>query len=366
MDMSVSANSNGARRGLSCGRVALLWRGDRAMRSAVTQTNNRLHRIFVSLSQAGIQAEPVVYAEEFEEEVRAQLVGCDGVLVWVDPLSDGKTRARLDPLLREIAATGVWVSAHPDTILKMGVKEVLHRTRKLGWGTDTHLYRSAVELRQQFAAHLKTSGPRVLKQNRGNGGQGVWKIEMLHGPARDADVRVLHARRGSMPEELRLADFIARCEPYFTDGGCVIDQPFQPRLPEGMIRCYLGKDKVVGFGHQLIKALVPPPPEGPDSEAAQPGPRIMSGADDPKFQRLRRQMEREWVPEMLRTLDLDLPSLPIIWDADFLYGPRTASGDDTFVLCEINVSSVFPIPDEAPAVIAELTRQSLQSDLLRR
>jgi hypothetical protein len=29
---------------------------------------------------------------------------------------------------------GVWVSAHPDVILKMGVKEVLHRTRHLGWG----------------------------------------------------------------------------------------------------------------------------------------------------------------------------------------------------------------------------------------
>ena len=27
-------------------------------------------------------------------------------------------------------------------------------------------------------------------------------------------------------------------------------------------RCYLGVNKVVGFGHQLIKALIPPPPEG--------------------------------------------------------------------------------------------------------
>ena len=38
-------------------------------------------------------------------------------------------------------------------------------------------------------------------------------------------------------------------------------------------------------------------------------------------------------------------SLPVLWDADFLYGPRTASGDDTYVLCEINVSSVIPFPD---------------------
>jgi hypothetical protein len=47
--------------------------------------------------------------------------------------------------------------------------------------------------------------------------------------------------------------------------------------------------------------------------------------------------------------------LPIIWDVDFLCGARTAAGDDTYVLCEINVSSVFAIPDQAPAAIARLT-----------
>jgi hypothetical protein len=51
--------------------------------------------------------------------------------------------------------------------------------------------------------------------------------------------------------------------------------------------------------------------------------------------------------------------LPIIWDADFLYGPRTASGEDTYVLCEINVSSVFAIPEQAPAEIARLVADKL-------
>jgi hypothetical protein len=35
------------------------------------------------------------------------------------------------------------------------------------------------------------------------------------------------------------------------------------------------RDRVVGFGHQLIKALIEPPPERPDSPSAQPGPRMM-------------------------------------------------------------------------------------------
>jgi hypothetical protein len=53
--------------------------------------------------------------------------------------------------------------------------------------------------------------------------------------------------------------------------------------------------------------------------------------------------------------------LPIIWDADFLLGPRTASGDDTYVLCEINVSSVFAVPDQAPAAIARLVEARLHA-----
>jgi hypothetical protein len=165
-----------------------------------------------------------------------------------------------------------------------------------------------------------------------------------------------------MPEVVALADFMTRCEAYFGPEGCIIDQPFQARLPDGMIRCYMGQDKVVGYGHQLIKALIEPPPEGPDSDAAQPGPRIMHSASTPMFQTLRSKMETEWTPEMMRLLDIDRDALPIIWDADFLYGPRTRSGEDTYVLCEINVSSVFAIPDEAPEAIARLVAARLRAN----
>src|SRR5216110_2201251 len=343
-------------------RVAILWRGDRDARQAATPQNNRYYRIFEELASLGISAEPAVYDEDFAEEVRAQLLAADGVLVWVDPLSRGKTRAALDPLLRDVAARGPWVSAHPDTILKMGTKEILYRTKHLGWGADTRLYRDAAAFRAEFPALLQSAGPRVLKQNRGNGGQGVWKVEPVSAPAGAAStVRVLEALRGALPEELPLAEFMARCEGYFAADGCIIDQPFQPRLPDGMIRCYMGVDKVVGFGHQHIKALIPPPPEGPDSPAAQPGPRIMHGSDAPPFQALRAKMETEWTPQMMAVLGIEAASLPIIWDADFLYGPRTASGEDTYVLCEINVSSVFAIPDQAPAAIARLALNRLRS-----
>jgi hypothetical protein len=343
-------------------RLAVLWRGDREARRSATPRNNRFYRVFEELAALGVHAEPTIYDEDFAEEVREQLLTVDGVLVWVDPLHDGKTRTVLDALLREVAAHGPWVSAHPDVILKMGVKEVLHRTKHLGWGTDTHLYRSARAFRDQFPSRLQSAGPRVLKQNRGNGGQGVWKIEQISQPAEEgAIIRVLHARRGSVPEETTLGDFMTRCEAYFAPDGCIVEQPFQPRLPDGMIRCYMGADKVVGFGHQFIKALIPPPHEGPDSEAAQPGPRIMHPASAEPFQALRSKMETEWTPQMMEALGIEAASLPIIWDADFLYGPRTAAGEDTYVLCEINVSSVFAIPEQAPEAIARLAMNRLWS-----
>jgi hypothetical protein len=340
-------------------RVAVVWRGDREARRTATPQNNRFRRVFEELAAIGIHAEPAVYDEEFANEVRDQLLTVEGVLIWVDPLHKGKTRAALDPLLRDVAARGPWVSAHPDVILKMGVKEVLHRTKHLGWGADTHLYRSAQAFRQEFPQRLRTAGPRVLKQNRGNAGQGVWKVERIDPLPGGAAVRVLHAQRGSVPEELALAEFMARCEAYFAPDGCIVDQPFQPRLPDGMIRCYMGADKVVGFGHQFIKALLPPPPEGPDSAAAQSGPRIMHPASAEPFRALKTKMETEWTPQMMATLEIDTASLPIIWDADFLYGPRSASGEDSYVLCEINVSSVFAIPDQAPAEIARLVATRL-------
>ena len=337
------------------GRVALLTRGDRQARATTTPENSRLKHVFAALAARGITAEPAIFAEEFADDVRAQILACDGVLVWVDPLSDGKTRAVLDPLLRDVAARGVWVSTHPDTILKMGTKEVLYTTRTLGWGTDTRLYRTAQSFRAEFPKCLAEAGPRVLKQKRGNGGQGVWKVEQLSG----GRARVLEGPRGSVLEEIPLDEFMIRCGVYFWDDGLIVDQPFQPRLPDGMIRCYVGTDRVVGFGQQLIKALIPPPPAGPDAPEAQPGPRIMHPASAPQFAKLRALMEADWVPGMMQLVGLSRSDLPIIWDADFLYGPKDTAGEDTYVLCEINVSSVFPIPDQAPEEIARLVAERM-------
>src|SRR5690242_16677000 len=160
------------------GRVALLWRGDEAARRDVAPETSRLKAVFAALADAGVDAEPVVYEDDVLEAVRTQHGTFDGVLVWVNPIHEGRNRANLDALLREVATRGVWVSAHPDVILKMGTKEVLHRTHTMSWGCDTALYRTAEAMRDELPARL-AAGPRVIKRNRGNGGQGIWKLETL-------------------------------------------------------------------------------------------------------------------------------------------------------------------------------------------
>ena len=326
-------------------KVAVVWRGDRQARAEATAANSRLAAIFAALARRGIAAEPCVWCEGLGEEVRAQLLAVDGVLVWVDPISTatGERRAALDELLREVADAGVLVSTHPDVAARMGVKAVLYRTRELGWGTDTGLYETHEAFAAEFPGRV-AAGPRVLKQNRGNGGIGVWKVERLDGTG----VRAQEARGGAEARTLALDAFVAERAADFEDGGSLVDQAFQARYLEGMIRCYMSGGRVAGFGHQLVRALAAPA-EGPA------GPRLYSGPADPRFQRLRALMEQDWTPGLTRLLAIDPERLPVIWDADFLLGPRTPQGDDSYVLCEINVSSVFPIPDEAPDALAETT-----------
>jgi hypothetical protein len=346
------------------GKVAILYPGDQQIRKNATPQNNRLAPVFQALADLGIHAEPAVYHDEFCDEVRRQLMGVNVVLVWMNPIQDGHDRSILDPILREVAAAGVYVSTHPDIILKMGTKEVVYRTRDIGWGCDTHLYSDMEQMRLKLPLRLSSGKARVLKQYRGNGGLGIWKVELIKGgslPQPETMVRVRHAKRGSVEEKISLDEFFTRCEQYFTGQGRMIDQAYQERISEGMVRCYLVHDKVAGFGHQAINALYPAPPGKPATKAPQPGPRLYYPPTLPEFQSLKHILEEEWVSAMQRKLDINPDALPVLWDCDFLLGPKTASGEDTYVLCEINVSSVAPFPESAPSYIAKAVLARLQS-----
>jgi hypothetical protein len=92
-----------------------------------------------------------------------------------------------------------------------------------------------------------------------------------------------------------------------------------------------------------------------------PAAKTMYAADEAKFGSLREQLKTHWLPAMQQLVDVSDEELPVLWDADFLYGPRNADGSDSYMLCEINVSSVIPFPDPVPMkVAAALKRRSMR------
>jgi hypothetical protein len=331
--MTISASSS----------VAILYPGDRAARDRADPAASRFARLFAALDAAGVRAEPAVYHDDFVGEVEAQLQRVRAVLVWHNPIEGGRTRQVLDSLLRRVAAGGVLVSAHPDTVLRMGTKDVLVEVRDLPFGSDSHRVASLAQLQAEVPRRLAL-GTRVLKQHRGHSGIGVWRIERL-GPDHFG---LRHAQRGSPLEEGRFEQVLERLAPYFAGGGHMIDQAWQPRLREGMVRAYLVRDRVAGFGHQAINALYPAQRGEP---APEPGPRLYSAADDRRFQLLRRRLEDEWVALLRTRLGLAAAELPLLWDADFLLGGEEGADEPQHVLCEINVSSVAPYPESATSEI---------------
>lgn len=275
--------------------VALLYPGDRAARDRADPAESRFASLFAAFAAAGIRAEPAVWHDDFADEVRAQLLRVRAVLVWCNPAEGGRRRDRLDALLGGVAAAGVLVSAHPEAVRRLGTKDVLFETRELPFGSDVHRIESLAQLDAELPARL-AHGARVLKQHRGHSGIGVWRVERAQriqrvagGETQPPLLRVRHAQRGSEEQHLPFAALREMLAPYFAAeaGGHLIDQAWQPRLAEGMVRAYLVGDRVAGFGHQAVNALHPSEP--------MPGPRLYHGPDLAPFQTLRQRLERQWI-----------------------------------------------------------------------
>ena len=209
-------------------RIAILSPGNPEARKNTTAENSRFAELFRAFAARRIHVEPAIYHDDFCEDVREQLMRVDGVLVWVNPIESGRDRSVLDSLLRDVAGAGIFVSTHPDIILKLGTKEVLYRTRNLEWGSDTYLYSTMDQMIRELPLRLATGKARVIKQQRGNGGNGVWKVQLPveafansegHSPAvlpqLETIVCVRHAQRGCSEEQITLGEFYRRCEPTF-------------------------------------------------------------------------------------------------------------------------------------------------------
>jgi hypothetical protein len=335
--------------------IAILVFGDaNSGRNALTE--EKYKDLATAFTTEGFGVTSVLYNDNDADKLRIELPEFDAVLVWVNPIEQGKDRKKLDLLLTDISAKGCFVSAHPDTILKMGTKDVLYKTREMGWGGDTRLYANYNEFLTLFHASLEDSKIRVLKQYRGNGGNGVYKI-MYHSPGL---VTVVHAMAGDEERTLSISDFNNESKAFFSNDGMLIDQEWNKNTINGMIRCYMSGPKVAGFGYQEINAFY-----ALNNHATltfyPPGKRYYFTENCGMYGDLREIMEEKWVLQLQEILSITQNQLPVIWDADFFINePNSIQTENKYSLCEINVSCVSPFPPSAIKFMVNEIRSRLE------
>jgi hypothetical protein len=308
-----------------------------------------------AFSANGANIRSISYNDDSAGKLTHELLEFDAVLVWVNPIEQGKDRKRLDALLTEISQKGCFVSTHPEVILKMGTKEVLFITKDMDWGGDTTIYSSYEDFTALFRDSLRSSGIRILKQYRGNGGNGVFKI--INDPTGKGLI-LIHAIAGNEERSLSWDEFYKEFKPFFLDNGMLIDQAWNKNTTNGMVRCYLSGTRVAGFGYQEINALYE---LNKGNAYFPPGKRYYFTENCGLFNDLKEIMENEWVPQLQKKLSIAGNMMPVIWDADFFINDmNNSSAAAKYTLCEINVSCVSPFPPSAINYIVDEVRMRVR------
>jgi hypothetical protein len=327
----------------------LLYGADAQSRDAFREDKYRL--LAEKMVERQWQVKTLTYHDSRREALHDEARACDAVLAWINPSEPQLDRPALDAFLRGLADDGVLVSAHPDTILRIGTKDVLVVTQPLSWSVDTSAYRSIGDFRAAFPAKVRREGARVLKRYRGHSGQGVWKVTCLS----PETFEVQSASREEPPRELKEDAMLTFFESeVFARGGHLVDQRWVASMDRGMVRAYMCGSRVAGFGFQEIIALRPASPDD-DFTRSQPSRRYYYTESCFLFQRLRERLEKEWIPALKTLMGMQPDEFPLLWDADFFFGDVP---DAEFLLCEINASCVSPFPESAiTPLIAELERR---------
>ncbi len=335
--------------------VAILIHGDiNSGRDALTE--EKYKDLASSFSSDGFNVKSVLYNDGLADKLRTDLLKFGAVLVWVNPIEQGRDRKKLDLLLAEISEKGCFVSTHPDIIIKMGTKDILYKTKDMDWGGDIKMYTTHEDFVKRFHASLLGAGIRVLKQYRGNGGNGVYKIIYKSADA----VTLVHAIAGNEERTLSWSEFNTAFKPFFSNNGLLIDQEWNENTINGMVRCYLSGTKVAGFGYQEINALYELKNYNTQTHFP-PGKRYYFTENCGLFSDLKEIMETSWVFQLRNNLSITEDMMPVIWDADFFINKiNSPTAVEKYTLCEINVSCVSPFPSSAIKFIVDEVRNRIR------
>jgi len=327
------------------GRVALMIFGEPGSpRNALTEEKYR--NLAAHFKEREVEVDSVLYHDSISQQLARDLGKYNAILVWVNPVEQGHNRKILDALLSKVSMEGCFVSAHPETILKLGTKEILYKVRETEFGGDIKLYRSFHDFKVNFFSLKELTGIRVLKPYRGNGGNGVFKIDATN--YTNDKISVTHAKGNGEEQIFTIGDFLSTFAPYFMTNDMLIDQQWNENIVNGMVRCYMTCAKVTGFGYQEVNALYP---------KKTPSQRYYFSEDCGLFQGLRSIMEKKWIAQIQQITGIENERLPVIWDADFFINDiNTKETGKKYSLCEINASCVSPFPASSIPYIVEEVR----------
>ena len=128
--------------------------------------------------------------------------------------------------------------SHPDSMINFGSKNLLAKLNKTGLvPEDTYAFYTIEEFKKTFPTSLSL-GERVLKQNRGSVGSGIWRVviederEFPKGQALPDDCKIKCTEAvDNHVEHRQLGEFMTFCEQYIVgDQGMLVDMRFLPRI----------------------------------------------------------------------------------------------------------------------------------------
>ena len=287
----------------------------------------------------GWNAEVIFYSDVKKDAIFKQVVEThDAYVSRINPGNIPGGEAAYFDMLRQLSDAGVIGMPHPDVMTGYGAKDALTKLTDTDLvPIDTYAYYTVAELEEKFPISLSNS-ERVLKQNRGSTGEGIWRVVVVDerdftpGEPLPLDTQIKCTEAVDNHVEMhRLNEFMQFCTQYIVgDNGMLVDMPFMPRIKEGEIRILL-------VGNTPIFVVHKKPAEAADAFSAT----LFSGA------KYRYDKPEEWA-ELVDMFLTNLPAitnklggydLPLIWTADFMLD-NNEDGSDKYVLGEMNCSCV--------------------------
>merc|ERR1719410_1754963 len=172
---------------------------------------------------AGMSCQLVHYTHEEHDKFFELMKAFNFIIVRCNPgqiKADGGDQQKFDDGMCEMRKAGIQVWPSPDVMEKMGAKDALCKVAKLNIGLeDTLAYYDEAEFSAGFKKTMKFQ-PRVIKQNRGSSGEGIWIIKLqkqdycsAYGEAscEDGDVLEMMEANDNHSETHTVAEFIEFC-----------------------------------------------------------------------------------------------------------------------------------------------------------